>query len=439
MGRTGGADYGTGSLKETLRMKNILVTFFLLASNLSFGQQKAFNEDLVYLPEIKSVEFYNQKEEQSFPIITLGSVEKLELNFDDLGGGSRNFSYTIEHCDAEWKSSGLSPADYLQSFTEDRINEYRYAVNTLQKYTHYTLTIPNVNIIPKLSGNYLLKIYEDGDPLKSVLTRKFYILQPKVTITADIVPSAQISTRASNQKVNFQLDYAGIPIQNPYAEIRTLVMQNERPDRSSFNTRPQFIRGNQLIYNDVNTNDFSGGNEFRRFDLRSLRLNAERIEKIYQDTANTVILLGDVSWNQQRYTFQYDNNGNFFIRNQDGSNPKTDADYAHVYFSLAADKTAKDEAVYILGKFNNYQINAQSKMHFDETKGRFHTNLFLKQGIYDYHYVTANPSISKVNNDALDGSYFETENNYQLMVYYRRPGARWEELVGYRQLQTVKK
>lgn len=420
-------------------MKNLhVLVLFLLFFHSSFGQQNIY-EDKVYQPEIKAVEFYNQKEEQSFPIITLGSTEKLELRFDDLGTKSRNFSYTIEHCDAEWKSSNLSPADYLQSFTEERIHDYRYSVNTLQKYTNYTFKLPNQSIIPKLAGNYLLKVYENGDPSQLVLTRRFYILGPKVNISAEIVPSTQINTRATNQKINFQIDYSGLTIQNPYVEIRTMVMQNERADILQTTTKPQFIRGNQLIYNDIKTNDFPGGNEFRRFDLRSLRLNSEHIAKIYQDTINTVLLLGDLPWNQTNYTFRYDNNGIFFVRNQDGSDPRIDADYAHIHFSLAADKTNKDEDVYILGKFNNYQKNDQSKLQYDEIKGRFHTSLFLKQGIYDYHYITANQSLSKINDNAIDGSYFETENNYQILVYYRRPGARWEELVGYRQLNPSKK
>src|ERR1700749_4206278 len=193
----------------------VLCLFFIT----SFAQTPYENN--VFKPEIRSVEFYNTKKQASFPIITLGSQEKVLLAFDNLLGGSKDYSYTIEHCDADWNSSNLSTTEYLQSYLEDRITTYNYSSGTLQKYTHYELTLPNENIAPKIPGNYVLKVYEDGDQSKLVLTRRLYVVSQKLSVFGQVVPSSDNSLRETNQKVNFTINYGNLRVQNPAGELRT--------------------------------------------------------------------------------------------------------------------------------------------------------------------------------------------------------------------------
>lgn len=416
--------------------KFYIISLLVFVSVKTFAQ--AAYDNTVYYPNIKSVEFYNTAKQASFPIITLGSAEKLLLAFDDLQGGTRNYTYTIEHCDAGWNPSNLAPAEYLQNYTDDKITNYHYSTTTVQKYTHYELKLPNENIAPKIAGNYILKVYDDADPSKPVLTRRLYVLSSKISITAEMVPSNDNQARQSNQKINFTLNYGGLRVQNPGADIRTLVMQNARSETAVLSTQPTYINGTQLIYNEVTANDFAGGNEFRHIDTRSLKLNSERILRINRDTANTILLLPDADMNQPNYTFQYDLNGSFYVLNQDGTDPRTDADYAHLYFNLITKKLPGEGTPYIVGQFNDYKLNDNSKMNYDAAGGKFAASLFLKQGVYDYAYVWVD-NAGKADITALEGSHFETENDYQLLVYYHPPGARWDELVGYKLLNTAKK
>ena len=415
--------------------KHIYLLIFLFVFQKGFAQSPYNNN--VFNSAIKSVEFYNTQKQGSFPVIALGSSEKVQLAFDDLRGGSRNYYYTIEHCDTRWNSSNLSPAEYLQSFQDDRLYDYTYSTGTIQKYTHYEIKLPNNNIGPKISGNYVLKVYEDGDQSKLVLTRRLYVVGKRVSIAADIVASPDVQKKQTNQKINFTIDYTGLPVQNPSTDVRAFIMQNARTETGILTTQPTYVRGSALIYNDIAINDFPGRNEFRLFDTRTLKLNSQRVARIIKDTANNVVLLTDPVRDSPNYLLTYDNDGKFFILNQDGRDPRIDADYAHMYFSLAANRPETEGSPYIVGNFNDYKLDERSKMTFEN--GKYYINLLLKQGVYDYEYVWVSNKTKKADDVPLEGSHFETENEYQMLIYYRPPAARWDELVGFGELNSVKK
>jgi len=414
----------------------VILLFFIPTLTIAQNNTTFTNENKIYLPNIKTVLCYNSNKEQSIPVILLNSSETISFSFDDLLGGTKNYWYTVEHCTADWQTSRISTMDFLQGFDNDRITNYRYSSNTTRKYTHYELALPNTQVQPKIGGNYVLKVYLDGDKNQPVISQRFYILESQVSIAAEVTNSMQVANRDSKQKINFTINHS-IPIPNPYQDLKVVVMQNFNSNTSIINTRPSFIRPNQLVYNDLNTNDFWGDNEFRKFDTRSLRFKGDNVKDIYRDNESVnLMLFQDGSRNNGAFANQYDENGNFFIRNTDGRDDKTEAEYMGVLFTLNATAPTANGDAYVVGRFNNFTLSKENKLLYDAGRKQFYGNIMLKQGLYDYEYAWYNNDTKALESQPFEGSFFQTENSYQIFVYYRRPGARWDTLVGYTNLSN---
>ena len=414
-----------------MTIKGRLLFLLIACTQLALAQQGTLVDDnRVYSPLIKTVQCYNAQKEQSLPVLTLNSAEQLHFSFDDLQAGSKNYWYEIEHCTADWRPSGISTLDYVVSFAEDRIVDYQYSSNTLQKFTHYSLSLPNEQVKIKTSGNYLLKVYEAGKIKKLLISQRFFVVENLVNINLEIKPSTLVEERATNQKINFNVTHRNLTIQNPNQDLKIVVMQNGNPQTALKNSKPSFIKPGILVYNDLKSNNFKGGNEFRKFDTRSLRYPGAQVQEITKDSSFNAVLIPDLSRSNQNYSSQLDENGSFFIRNQDGRTPETESDYVNIAFTLKALASYTNGEVYILGRFNNYTVNADSKLAYDPDQRVYASKIYLKQGIYDYKYVWKDQK-GNIDETIYEGSFFEAKNAYQVFVYFRKPGSRWDELIGY--------
>src|SRR5689334_2881435 len=260
-------------------------------------------ENHVYRDNIKTVILSPVGFDMTSPIIRLNTEDRLLLQFDDLDKDVKDYYYTLIHCTAQWAPSDLLYSQYLSGFPDDRITDYSFSFNTLQAYTHYRLVIPNSNLIPTVSGNYLLLVFTDNDRSNIVLSYRFMITDSKVNIDAAVHRASVIEERDTRQKMDFSIFYNGHQIDNPFGYINVVILQNDRWDNAISTLKPLFLRENQLDYTYETGNVFDGGNEYRNFDIRSLRYLTEHVSKISGDSAITnVYLYNDESRSYKRYT-----------------------------------------------------------------------------------------------------------------------------------------
>ncbi|MDF2438889.1 MAG: hypothetical protein K0Q95_3265 [Bacteroidota bacterium] len=396
-------------------------------------------ENYVYRPQIKSIQLYNESFELSQPILSLGATERLKLSFDDLDADLKTYSYTIIHCNANWEPSDLVPAEYIDGFADNNINDYRYSFNTLQKFTHYTAYFPNNSLRLTKSGNYLVKVYVDGDPNSLVLSRRFMIYDNRIQIKTRVTQASIIEDRNYKQELDFTIDHSSYPIKNPYNDLHVVMTQNNRWDNQRTGFRPTFVKDNELVYDQDELNVFPGGNEFRYFDMKSIRFHSERIYSVKTDSAgNHVYLYTDEKRSYKRYSTYTEMNGNFYIHVQEGNNSDVEADYCFVTFFLPYDDPLVDGNLYVFGAFNDWRCNKENLMHYNKERIGYECTLYLKQGFYNYEYAFLKDGSTVADETLIEGSHYETENEYVIYVYHRQQGTFYDQLIGVKRVNSMK-
>lgn len=415
-------------------MRSTFFTLFMLITQAALSQKTLTFSDRSYEEEIRTVMLYPSiggSRNNLRPAVVPIQNQNLVLEFDDLQSERSNYYVKLIHCNADWTKSSLTDLDFLSDYNEFPINEYDLSSNVSLPYVHYYFQVPAV----KLPGNYLLVAYRESNKDDLLLTKRLMVYSNEVTIFQDNQLQGAGNLRVSNQQLNFKVNYNRIDVVNPMESVQAVIRQNQRWDNVRMNVKPSFIREDkrELEYRFFDQDDqFMAGNEFRFVDFRSLNYPGQNTGRIDRSKRPfSLWVQPDKSREDQAYSIYADLNGNFVIENQDNRDAALSGDYLFVTFTLSSPPI--NGQVYVLGAMNNWMRSPESKMTFRKDANAYEATLFLKQGLYNYQYWV---EAGRSNGFQVEGSHFQTENLYEILIYYRpfRPNA--DLLVGYYPLQV---
>ena len=462
--------------------KGFLIFIFLTQLSTLWSQVKYNYVNSVYDPYIKTVSLEVGNNPISFPILELNTDQSFILKFDDLLNEERNLFYRIIHCDKNWKPSRLTEIEYITGFNDERLRNYDYSVNTKTQYIHYWQQFPNRDTRWKVSGNYLLIIYEDNIDYP-LLTRRFIVTERRVDVNIQGTFPSDVGNIRFKQEMQVEINFEKFKMRNPVDEVSIVMMQNE--DWNNFvDATPSFVIGNNLRFNRVGIFQFYGLAEYREFDIRSIYSMSRGVAKIERSNKYTdVFLRPHESRFNKPHLLTFDLNGKFYIQNFEGftnrnmddivaglaniigsdpnlrqtlrdsiskslilSNSLLDnanraeernirSDYAHVVFTLEVPDEYTDREIYIIGGFNDWEPREEFKMKYNPSNDNFEGEAFLKQGYYNFYYVIKENN-GKLDYRSLEGSWTETENDYHALIYYRGFGELYDRVIGYNKFNT---
>ena len=405
--------------------KSFLFRIFLLFIFTSAASQ--VQKEITPPYHIKTVTFV-QNNQNAVPIFELGS--SFQFQFDDLFGNEANYYYEIVHCDYNWVPSNIPKNEYLQGFDNQRIQNYTNSFNTLQIYSHYNLSIPNQFTQQlRVSGNYILKILNDDKEV--VFSRKFMLYENLATVPLQIKRARNVSVIEYKHNLDFSIKSSTITFQNPLKNINVSLIQNGNFNSEIKNIKPQYTIGNDLIYKYDTETQFWAGNEFLYFENKDIRVASNNIARV---DSSTDIYNCFLYTNNARSNFPYtrfeDINGNFVVKNTNATNNAIEADYAWVYFSLSAPTYRLNKGIYINGMFNNYSLSPEYKMDYNQEKGIYEKAILIKQGFTNFNYVIADSKGTIDYENAIDGNFYQTEDEYNILVYYKENTGRYDRIIG---------
>lgn len=375
---------------------------------------------------IKTITFVQNNQNS---IALFGLNDSFEIQFDDLYGNEANYYYEIVHCNYDWKHSDLTKNEYLQGFDGIRIQEYTNSLNTLQLYSHYRIGFPNKNTRLLVSGNYIIKILNEDREV--VFSRKLMLFEDLVSVPMQIKRARTLNTINFKQNIDFSIKSPNLLFQSPLQNVKVLLLQNGKLNETITNIKPMYTIGNDLIYKYDSETQFWGGNEFLYFENKIIIAANNFIARVDANNGvyNTHLYTDNARINKS-YTYNPDTNGNFVPLNVNASNNGIEADYSWVFFTLSAPSFYEKKNIYVNGMFNNYAISDDNKMEYNQEKGIYEKAIMIKQGFTNYQYVVADETKKIDYENAIDGNFSQTENNYFAIIYYRENNQRYDRIIG---------
>ncbi len=368
----------------------------------------------------------------AYPFLQPGSGDQITLSFDIIEGDGSAVWYNIVHCDRDWNRSDLFTSDYMEGFEENQVTDFAPSFNTRINYIHYSLSLPNNDVRFLVSGNYVITFWTADEPEKPVLIRRLFISEGTSPASVTFRRPMKPGTTDTHQQAEITVSTGSLPVTDPYRQVTLTIMQNGRPDRTKSGLLPDFVSAGRLEYNTLSDKTLMpGGNEFRYFDIKTIRQTRQNVRAI--DFVNGVYhayLIPSDDREFKPYFFNEDFNGKFVVAMEESRDPDREADYVWVWFTMPAYQELQGGSLYVTGSFCGWKYLPSNRMSWNPARGSYEASVLLKQGWYNYEYSFLPSGSSVPEGFHFEGSHWETENDYLVLTYFRDPSTRFDRLTG---------
>lgn len=391
----------------------------------------------VFDERIKSLQVRLDGNDFAAPVVVLGSSDRIRIDFDHLAEDREYFRYSLQHCDARWQPSGLVDSEFLDGFNEGSIEDYGYSQATVVHYVHYSLTIPNEEVAPTISGNYLLRIYRENEPDEPLLQCRFMVSEQTVPVSAFLTSRTDVDYNKAHQQLEICVDTERAGVEDIYNDLRVVVQQNGRLDSERALLRPLRTSGRKAYFEHTPELIFEGGNEYRRFETVSEYYPGIGVESIdFQNPYRHFYLFVDEPRADKPYLYDQTQHGRYFIRRQGAAESDYEADYGVVHFELDMPQLSDGSMIFIDGDFVHRRFDPESEMRFNPVTQRYERAMLLKQGAYNYQYLLVPSGAMRGYTAPIEGDSYQTDNEYLIKIYHRRRGDRYDRLIGVHQIMN---
>lgn len=392
--------------------------------------------DGIFNEHVKTVRIAVDGDYFAPPVAIMGTGSQLNVSFDHISDDREFLRYRVVRCDADWRPSTISENQWLDGFNESQIENYDYSRATTVHYVHYSFDFPNEDINPSLSGNYLIEVYPEDDPEDVWFARRVMLSEQCAPVSAQVTTRTDVDYNRSHQQLSVAVDTERASVSDPFNDITVMIAQNGRRDNEVALRQPLRMSGTTSIYEHRDPLIFEAGNEYRRMEVADVNYPGMGVEEIaWAEPYYHFKLFTDAPRAGESYVYDSTQHGRYFIRQYNADDSDLDADYVVVHFSLDMPEQP-GLMVFLDGDFTSRRFDPESIMNYNPATGLYEKVLLLKQGAYNYQYLTVLPGGRRGFTAPVEGDNYQTSNEYLIKVYSRGPLDRTDRLIGVTQIDS---